>query len=65
MHAPLSLTALLLGGALAMPYPTPAPTCTPTLVDSRAALAPREYELGNQPYFPGDIPSCVGALACS
>ncbi|GAA5853059.1 hypothetical protein JCM9279_003799 [Rhodotorula babjevae] len=59
MHAPLSLAAFLFGSALARPYPTPAPTLAPSCADSPAKLVAREYEVGNQPYFPSDIPSCV------
>ncbi|GAA5933884.1 hypothetical protein JCM3775_000314 [Rhodotorula graminis] len=59
MHAPLPLAALLVGGVLAMPFPTPASTTVPTCVYSPATLARREYAAGSQPYFPTDIPSCV------
>ncbi|GAA5891680.1 hypothetical protein JCM8208_007366 [Rhodotorula glutinis] len=42
-----------------MPFSTPAPTPAPSCVNPAAQLVTREYEVGNQPYFPADIPSCV------
>ncbi|BGP43257.1 hypothetical protein JCM10450v2_007402 [Rhodotorula kratochvilovae] len=55
MHAPLAVLAgaVLAQLAFALPYLTPTPLTAPL------ALAPRQYQVGNVPYFPPEIPSCV------